>query len=188
MTIDTFAFDAASESLIAQIIGRYPPGRKASAVMPLLDLAQRQCGGWLPSSAIEEVATRLGMPKMRVQEVASFYTMFNTKPVGKHHVQICTTTPCWLRGSDAIVEVCKAKLGINMGEVTADGTFSVMEVECLGACVNAPMVQINDDYYEDLTGEGMAKLLDRLASGETVPGHSELGRRGAEPCKKGDTL
>ena len=135
-----------------------------SAVLPLLDLAQRQCGGWLPHPAIEAVAVMLKMPVIRVHEIASFYTMFNLKPVGKHHVQICRTMPCWLRGSEDIKTACEAHLGIPTGQVTPNGKFSLGEVECLGACINAPVVQINDDYYENLTPESVKSLLTGLAN------------------------
>lgn len=128
------------------ILSIYPEGHKRAAMIPLLDLAQRQ-HGWLPISAMHKVAEVLELPNMRVYEVATFYTMFMRKPTGKYHVQVCTTTPCWLRGSDEVLEVCKKKLGINVGETSKDMKFTISEVECLGACVNAPMVAINDDYY-----------------------------------------
>lgn len=156
---NTFKFNDKNLQKAEQIVKKYPPGRQHSAVLPLLDLAQRQSSGWLPQAAIEYVAGFLDMPYMRAFEVATFYTMFNLKPVGKHHIQVCTTTPCWLRGSDEIVKTCKDELGINCGEVTEDGRFSLVEVECLGACVNAPLVQINDDYYEDLTPEKMVEVI-----------------------------
>jgi len=162
----TFAFTPENMELAQRIIAKYPPGRQQSAVMPLLDLAQRQNGNWLPRVAIDYVADMLEMPRIRAHEVATFYTMYNLRPVGKHFVQVCTTTPCWLRGSDEIVHACEKKLGINLGETTADGQFTLVEVECLGACVNAPMVQIGDDFYEDLTPETVEKILDALARGE----------------------
>lgn len=176
-----FLFTPENKAVADSHIAKYPEGRQASAVLPLLDLAQRQCGGWLPQAAIEEVAKILGMPAIRVYEVASFYTMFNLKPVGKYHVQLCGTTPCWLRGAGDIKASCLDKLGIKEGEVTADGQFSVVEVECLGACVNAPMVQINDDFYEDLTPELMAKILDDLASGVGCKSGSQIGRQTSAP-------
>ncbi|MCL4164687.1 UNVERIFIED_CONTAM: hypothetical protein GTU68_016142, partial [Idotea baltica] len=132
------------------IISIYPTGHKKAAVIPLLDLAQRQNGGWLPLNAMHKVADLLEMPRMRVYEVATFYTMFMRNPVGKFHLQVCTTTPCWLRGSDDVMKAVKAKLGIENGQTTKDGLFTLSEVECLGACVNAPMIQINDDYYVSL--------------------------------------
>lgn len=158
------SFNFSSENLtrIDDIISRYPKDRQRSAVLPLLDLAQRQSGGWLPRAAIECVATILDMPFIRAYEIATFYTMFNLKPVGIYHVQICTTTPCWLGGSDDILKTCEKKLGIKCGEITHDGQFSLVEVECLGACINAPVVQINDDYYEDLTIEITENLIDNL--------------------------
>lgn len=172
----SFEFTPENLELAKRIIAKYPPGRQQSAVMPLLDLAQRQNANWLPRVAIDYVADLLEMPRIRAHEVATFYTMYNLKPVGKHFVQVCTTTPCWLRGSDDIVHACEKKLGIGLGETTDDGQFTLVEVECLGACVNAPMVQINDDYYEDLTPETMGKVLDALARGETPPDGPQNGR------------
>ncbi len=169
-------------------IAKYPAGRQASAVLPLLDLAQRQSGNWLPRAAMDTVADLLGMARMRVYEVATFYSMFNLKPVGKHFFQICTTTPCWLRGSDEIVETCRNKLGIGIGETTADGKFSLTEVECLGACVNAPVIQVNDDFYEDLDGSSTEALIDSLARGETPPRGSALKRQGSAPVTGPRTL
>ncbi|KAI2623766.1 thioredoxin-like [2Fe-2S] ferredoxin-domain-containing protein [Xylaria nigripes] len=158
-----FKFNAQNEVLMAKIIERYPPQYKKAAVMPLLDLGQRQ-HGFTSISVMNEVARLLEMPPSRVYEVASFYTMYNRTPVGKFHVQACTTTPCQLGGcgSDAIVKAIKEELGIKQGETTKDGLFTFIEVECLGACVNAPMIQINDDYYEDLTPETTKKLLSGL--------------------------
>ncbi|MFY9288538.1 MAG: NADH-quinone oxidoreductase subunit NuoE [Alphaproteobacteria bacterium] len=168
------------------IIAKYPEGRQASAVIPLLDIAQRQSGNWLPRAAIEYVGEMLEMPEIRVYEVATFYTMFNLQPVGQHFIQVCTTTPCWLRGSADIVKACKDKLHIDKGETTSDGKFSLTEVECLGACVNAPMVQINDDFFEDLTPELMTKLIDDLAAGKKPDVGSQTGRRGS-CAQKGPT-
>lgn len=158
----SFNFNNENLAKAQAIIKQYPEGKQKSAILPLLDLAQRQMHGWLPKAAIEYVAQFLNLPFIRAYEVATFYTMFNLKPVGKHHIQICTTTPCWLRGSDQIVTACQKKLGIALGQTTDDKKFSLTEVECLGACVNAPVVQINDDYYEDLTEEKMIELIDRL--------------------------
>lgn len=160
-----FTFDKKNLELAANIIKKYPPEGKRSAVLPLLDLAQRQNGGWLSVPAIEYVAGLLEMPYMRAYEVATFYTMFNLKPVGKHHIQICTTTPCWLRGSDNIVKICEKKLNIKISETTEDQMFTLSEIECLGACINAPVVQINDDYYEDLTQEKMEVIINKLQNG-----------------------
>jgi len=183
-----FAFTAENLAQAKTIIARYPPRRQASAVMPLLDLAQRQHDNWLPQAAMDHVAELLEMPRIRVYEVASFYTMYNLAPVGRHLVQICTTTPCWLRGSDAIVDACKHKLGIGFNETTADGMFTLLEVECLGACVNAPMMQVNDDYYEDLSEESVERILDALARGETPPAGSQSGRHSSEPAGGRTTL
>jgi NADH dehydrogenase (ubiquinone) flavoprotein 2 len=169
----SFQFSQSNQKKVADIIALYPQGRQKSAVMPLLDLVQRQTaeeganasppyGGWIPRAAMDHIAEVLEMAPVRVYEVATFYSMYNLAPVGKYLVQVCTTTPCWLCGSSKIVQACEDHLGIHAGETTKDGKFSVVEVECLGACVNAPMVQINDDYYEDLTAESMKKLLDIL--------------------------
>jgi NADH-quinone oxidoreductase subunit E len=166
-----FAFTADNAAQAKKVIARYPEGRQQSAVMALLDLAQRQVGaetntqGWLPVPVIEYVAAELGMPYMRAYEVATFYTMYNLAPVGRFHVQVCGTTPCMLRGSDDVFAACKAK-GLAKGATTPDGLFTLTEVECLGACANAPMVQINDDNYEDLTHESMTAILNDLAAGK----------------------
>ena len=166
-----FAWSEANAKSAADIVSRYPAGRQASASIPFLDLAQRQVGamtgtqGWLPIPVIEFVARELEMAPIRVQEVASFYTMFNLVPVGKYHVQVCGTTPCMLRGSDDVLAAC-AKRGLKKGATTADGLFTLTEVECLGACANAPMVQINDDNFEDLNEERMTAILDALADGK----------------------
>jgi NADH-quinone oxidoreductase E subunit len=176
-----FAFSAENLARAETICARYPADRKASATIALLDLAQRQNGGWLSPEAIEYVAKYLEVAPIRVYEVVSFYSMFNTKPVGKHFIQVCRTTPCWLRGSDGITETCKKKLGVGLREVTADGLFSIVEVECLGACANAPMVQINDHYYEDLTPERMAAIIDELRAGKEVKVGSQTGRLSSAP-------
>ncbi|HKX91964.1 MAG TPA: NADH-quinone oxidoreductase subunit NuoE [Sphingomicrobium sp.] len=166
-----FAWTDAHAAKAKEIVARYPEGRQMSAVIPLLDLAQRQVGaetqtqGWLPIPVMEFVANELGMPYVRVLEVATFYTMFNLAPVGRFHVQVCGTTPCMLRGSDDVLEACY-KRGLRKGATTDDGLFTLTEVECLGACANAPMVQINDDNYEDLTEESMGAILDALAAGQ----------------------
>ena len=176
-----FAFNEENRKRAETIIARYPEGRQQSAVIPLLDIAQRQNGGWLSESAIAHVAEVLDMAPIRVHEVVSFYTMFYTKPVGRHLIQVCRTTPCWLRGSDDLTRACLEKLGTRIGEVSADGKFSVMEVECLGACANAPMVQINDDYYEDLTPESLLRVLDALAAEREIDVGSQSGRQGSAP-------
>lgn len=147
-----------------EIIGKYPNGRQQSAVMPLLDMAQRQHHNWIPKAAMDYIAEMLEMPPIKVYEIATFYTMYNIKPVGKHLLQVCRTTPCWLRGSDEVMATCNKKLGIKVGETTDDNKFTLVEVECLGACVNAPVVQINDDYYENMTSEKMETLIDELSN------------------------
>jgi NADH-quinone oxidoreductase E subunit len=169
-------------------IAKYPPGRQQSAVLPLLDLAQRQSGGWLPLAAMHCVADLLEMPRIRVYEVATFYTMLNLRPVGRYLLQACTTTPCWLRGSDAVVAACEKKLGIGIGGTTEDGLFTLVEVECLGACVNAPILQVNDDFYEDLDGASTEALLDALRAGKPPPPGSMIGRRGSAPIRGKTTL
>jgi NADH dehydrogenase (ubiquinone) flavoprotein 2 len=175
-----FAFTAENLETAKAIIAKYPSNRQQSAVMPLLDLAQRQFGGWLPRVAMDVVADMLSMPRIKAYEVATFYSMYNLKPVGKHFVQVCTTTPCWLVGSEGVVNACKKHLGIGLGETTADGKFTLVEVECLGACVNAPMAQINDDYFEDLNPENTVALLQALADGKPVKVGSQTGRRGSQ--------
>ncbi len=182
MSSEAFRFSDANMSAARAIIARYPAGRQASAVMPLLDLAQRQLGGWLTREAMDTVAEMLDMPPVRVYEVATFYTMYNLEPVGRHVVQICTTTPCWLKGSDAIVQACEKRLGIKLGETTRDGEFTLREVECLGACVNAPMAQIGDLYYEDLTPENTVALLDALERGQQPKPGPQSGRKSSEPA------
>lgn len=177
-----FAWTKENAKRAKLLVERYPPGRQASAVIPLLDLAQRQIGaetrtqGWLPIPVIEFVAAELGMPRMRAYEVATFYTMFNLAPVGRFHVQVCGTTPCMLRGSDDVLAACYAK-GLKKGHTSGDGLFTLTEVECLGACANAPMVQINDDNYEDLTFASMTKLLDALAKGKAVKPGPQVKRQ-----------
>jgi NADH-quinone oxidoreductase subunit E len=175
----SFAFTPENLVKAKYVIAKYPEVRAQSALIPLLQLAQEQHDNWLPRAAMDYVADLLETPRIRAYEVATFYTMFNRVPVGKNFIQICTTTPCWLRGSDDIKQACKNKLGVNPGETTADGKFTVVEVECLGACVNAPMVQINDDYYEDLDANLMGKLIDDLAAGRKPAAGSLTGRRGS---------
>ncbi|AIK95969.1 NADH dehydrogenase [Candidatus Paracaedibacter acanthamoebae] len=177
------AFRFSSENLekVNAHIAKYPAGRQASAVIPLLDIGQRQNGGWVSQGVIEEIAQILGMPAIRVHEVAAFYTMFNLKPVGKHHIQLCGTTPCWLRGAADLKKACMNRLNIDEGGVSADGKFSLIEVECLGACVNAPVVQINDDFFEDLTPESFVQIIDDLANGKEVKVGSQIGRQCSAP-------
>ena len=171
---ESFTFTKAYQKKINEILTLYPKGRQQSAVMPLLDLAQRQVGeegakadpvygGWIPRAAMDHIAELLEMHPIKVYEVCSFYSMYNMAPVGKYLVQICGTTPCWLCGSDEVIQACKDYTGVGLNETTKDGKFTLMEVECLGACVNAPMVQINDDYYEDLTSETTKELLSALS-------------------------
>ena len=179
---EVFAFSAENAELAKAELAKYPAGREASAVMPLLSLAQRQSGGWLSQGAMDTVATMTGLPAIRVYEVATFYTMYNLKPVGKNHVQVCTNIACMLKGSDEIVKVCKKRLGLAFGETSSDGNFTLSEVECLGACVNAPMMQINDDFYEDLTSETAEAVLQKLANGETPKPGPQSGRKGCEPA------
>ena len=188
MTDQAFKFSGANKALTKTVIAKYPQGRQASAVLPLLDLAQRQNDGWLTTSALDHVAGVLDMAPVRVYEVATFYTMFNLKPVGKHHVQICTTTPCWLRGSDGVLDACKKNLGVEPGETTADGTFTLDEVECLAACVNAPMVQIGDDYYEDLDADSITQILIDLAAGKTPAPGPRVKRQTSAPVTGAKTL
>ncbi len=183
-----FAFTAENVAKADALIAKYPAGRQQSAVMPLLDLAQRQNAGWLSQAAIKYVADYLGMAPIRVQEVVTFYTMYNLQPIGQHLVEVCTTTPCWLRGSDAIVEACENHLGIACGDTTADGKFTLKQVECLGACVNAPMMQIGDHYYEDLDPQSTVALLEALAKGEQPKPGSQSGRQNSAPAGGPTTL
>jgi NADH-quinone oxidoreductase E subunit len=179
--LEEFEFSKENLRKAKEIVAKYPSGKQKSAILPLLDLAQRQAGGWLPRPVLDYVGEFLGLPAIRVYEVASFYTMFHLQPVGENLIQVCRTTPCWLRGSDEITKKCKSKLGIEIGETTTDGKFSLIEVECLGACVNAPMVQINDDYFEDLTAESMEKIIDDLADGKKIKIGSQTGRQCSAP-------
>ena len=176
----SFAFSAENRAECDRIIAKYPKGRQASAVLPMLYVAQRQ-EGWVPRAAMDVIAGILDMAPIRVYEVATFYTMFNLQPVGKYHLQVCRTTPCWLRGADQMSETCKRKLGIGLKETTKDGMFSLVEVECLGACANAPVVQVNDDFYEDLDPKKLEWLLDELAAGRKPQYGSQIGRQGAAP-------
>jgi NADH-quinone oxidoreductase subunit E len=184
----SFAFDAESEREIAPLLTKYPPARRASAVIPLLYVVQEQMNrttgsGWVPRVAMDAVAARLGMAPIRVYEVATFYLMFNTSPIGRYHLQICTTTPCWLRGSDDVVRACRDETGIaGWDETSADRVFTMSEVECLGACVNAPMLQVsNGDYYEDLDYERTRALLQALRRGERPAAGSTIGRQTSAP-------
>jgi NADH-quinone oxidoreductase subunit E len=182
-----FSFSKDNLAWAKQQIAKYPEGRQASAIIPLLWRAQEQNGGWLPEVAIRYVADFLGMAHIRGLEVATFYTMFNLQPVGKFHVQFCGTTPCRLRGADDIEKVCRKRIG-EQGHVTDDGKFSWIEVECLGACVNAPMVQIGADYYEDLTPESFGKVLDGLAAGKKPKPGPQVDRQLSAPVGGATTL
>jgi NADH-quinone oxidoreductase subunit E len=185
---ESFAFDAESEAKITTILKRYPEGKQASAVIPLLYVAQRQMGrltqsAWVPRVAMDVIAARLSMPPIRVYEVATFYFMFNMKPIGRHHLQLCGTTPCMLRGSDDVLRACKDAGGLKgVGDTSADGLFTLTEVECLGACVNAPILQIDDDYYEDLDYESAVKLLEAFKRGERPRSGSAIGRQASAPA------
>ncbi len=177
---DSFAFTPENMDWSAIQIAKYPAGRQASAVLPLLWQAQRQGGGWLSEPAIRFVADMLDMPYMRALEVATFYSMFNLSPVGEYFVQLCGTTPCWLRGADDLKAVCRRQIG-EPGDISEDGKLSWIEVECLGACVNAPMVQVNDDFYEDLTADTFERLLEDLRHGRNVMTGPQNGRQASAP-------
>lgn len=183
-----FAFTADNKKWAAGQIAKYPEGRQESAVMPLLTRAQDQNSGWLSTAAIEHVAEFLGMPVIRVLEVATFYSMYNLKPVGKHVIEICTTTPCWLRGSDAVVAAAREELGIDMGETTKDGEFTIMEVECAGACVNAPVCAIHRKYYEDLDGDSIRAIIRSLKEGNTPDAGPQIERQKSAPVGGPTTL
>lgn len=177
----SFAFTAENAEWARKQIAKYPQGKQASAIIPLLWRAQEQHDGWLPEPAIRTVADMLGMDYIRALEVATFYTMFNLSPVGEHFVQLCGTTPCWLRGADELKEVCRRHIGPE-GKVSADGKFSWMEVECLGACVNAPMVQINADFFEDLDAASLERVLNNLREGKAVTPGPQNERHASEPA------
>lgn len=182
----SFQWSEANVAKVKEIIGRYPPGRQHSAIMPLLDLAQRQVGaethtqGWLPVPVIEYIAQQIDMPYIRALEVATFYTMYNLAPVGRYHVQVCGTTPCMLRGSDDVFKACKDK-GLSKGHTTADGLFTLTEVECMGNCANAPMVQVNDDNFEDLTYDTTMAILNALEKGEVPKSGPQIKRQFSAP-------
>ena len=181
---EIFEWSERNFSKVKIVIEKYPAGKQQSAVIPILDLAQRQNNGWLNRSAIEKVSETLSMSFIRVMEVVSFYSMFNLEPVGKNFIQICRTTPCWLRGSNKLLDVVKEVTGCNLGETSEDKKFTLVEVECLGACCNSPMVQINDDYYEDLTEENFKNLLLKLIENEKIYTGSQIGRQSSEPKRK----
>lgn len=177
----TFAFTRDNEAWADAQIKKYPPGRQASAVIPLLWKAQEQNSGWVSEPAMRTIADKLGMSYMRVYEIATFYTMFNLAPVGDHLIQVCTTTPCWLRGSDSVVSACKKQIGPRQQTVSADGKLSWMEVECLGGCVNAPVVQIGSDYFEDVDGAAMERIIGDLRAGKQPGVGSQTGRQTSAP-------
>ncbi len=185
---EVFEFSAENKALAEKIVAKYPEGRQASAVMPLLDLAQKQNGGWLNVPAIEAVARYLDMPYIRAYEVATFYTMYHLEPQGKHVVEICTTTPCWLRNSAEVERACRDVLGVDYGETSADGLFSMHEVECLGACVNAPMVSIDREYYEDLDYDSMKRILEAFKRGEKPKSGPQIERQTSAPVGGPTTL
>ena len=181
-----FAFDAESEAQIGKIIARYPAGKQASAVIPLLYVVQRQMGrqtgsAWVPRVAMDLMGERLSMPPIRVYEVATFYFMFNMKPIGRFHLQLCGTTPCMLRGSDDVMRACHDAAHVKVGQTSADGLFTLTEVECLGACVNAPVLQVDDDYYEDLDYDRTVALIEALKRGERPKPGSTIGRQTSAP-------
>ena len=181
---DLFEWSETNFLKVKKIIEIYPSGRKQSTVMPLLDLAQRQNKGWLNKKALEKVAETLSMSFIRVLEVATFYSMFNLKPIGKNYIQICRTTPCWLRGSDKLLNIAKEITGCSLGDTSEDKKFTVVEVECLGACCNAPMVQINDDYFEDLNEDNFKRLLINLRDDKEISKGSQIGRLSSNPERK----
>ena len=178
--LTTFSFNNQNQETALQILKKYPEERKQSAVMPLLDLAQRQNDNWLSRDVVEYVANYLEMPFIRVWEVVTFYSMYYTKYNGKYLVQVCSTTPCWLRGSDQVAKACKEMISLEQNTVSKDGLFSWMQVECLGACVNAPLVQINDDYYEDLTYDTTVNILQSLIDGKKIEVGSQSGRKSSK--------
>ena len=179
-----FEWSKENFSIAKKIIKKYPATKQQSAVIPLLDLAQRQNKGWLNKNAIEKVAETLSMSVMRVLEVATFYSMFNLEPVGTNYIQICRTTPCWLRGSNQLVEIAKEVIDCNLGETSQNKEFTVVEVECLGACCNAPVIQINDDYYEDLDKKNFREILDNLKNKKNIKTGSQIGRQSSNPKRE----
>lgn len=183
-----FEFTPALRAEADEIVARYPEGRRMSAVLPVLDLVQRRNGGWVTTEMVDAVAGYLDMAPIRVYEVATFYTMINLEPVGETVVEVCTTTPCWLRGCDGIVRACEETLGIGLGDTSADGRFTLREVECLGACVNAPVVRVNDDYYEDLDPDRARAVLAAVSRGAPPPPGPQTGRAASAPASGPTTL
>jgi NADH-quinone oxidoreductase subunit E len=186
--IDSFSFTPENDAKARAILKRYPEGRQASAILPLLTLAQAQHGGWLPQAALDYLASYLEMPRIRVYEVASFYDMFNTRPVGRVQIRVCRTTPCWLCGSDNVLKACEETLGIKVGQSTEDGRFFLREFECLGACANAPIMWVDDDFYEDLDGPKTKAIIEALQRGERPKAGSQIGRQGSMPVGGKTTL
>jgi NADH-quinone oxidoreductase subunit E len=192
--VESFAFDAQSDAELTVLVGRYPAGKQASAVIPGLYVVQhqmkRQTGSaWVPVKGMDALAARLDMAPIRVYEVATFYYMFNMAPIGKYHLQLCTTTPCWLRGSDDVVAACREATGIKgWKETSADGLFTMTEVECVGGCVNAPIIQVDDDYYEDMDREKTLSLIAALREGKPPPRGSMIGRQNSAPVGGPTTL
>ena len=185
---ENFEFNTENLNKAEKIIKKYPEGKEQSAVMPLLYLAQKQNNNWIPLAAIKFIGKYLGMPYIKVYEVATFYSMYNLAPVGKNFIQVCTTTPCMLRGAYEIVEACKEKISSKENELSENNNCSWVEVECLGACINAPMIQINDDYYEDLDKEKTLKIIDQILKGEKPKPGSYRGRKNSEPENNRKTL
>ena len=179
-----FSFTAENLREAKVVLKRYPKDYPEGALMPLLTLAQKQSQGWLPKKAIEYIASFLKVSEIKVLEIATFYSMYNLRPVGKNHIEVCTTTPCMLRGSDNILKVCEKFLNINSGSVTKDRRFSLTEVECLGACVNAPVIKIDQDYFEDLDSKSTLSLLNGLAENKTIKKGSQIMRKGTEPIRR----
>ena len=178
-----FEFTEANKKKALEVQKNYPQGYKESSIMPLLTLAQEQCGGWLPKKSIEYVANFLKVSEMRVLELATFYSMYNLSPVGKYHIEVCTTTPCMLRGAEDIVNICKRKLNLEVGKMSQKNLFSLVEVECLGACVNAPVAKIGDHYYEDLNEENFEKIIENITNNKKINKGSQILRKGSEPYK-----
>jgi NADH-quinone oxidoreductase E subunit len=186
--VERFAFTPENLAEAQKVMARYPAGKQGSAVLALLHLAQAQHGGWLPQAALDHVADMLGMRRIRIYEIATFYDMYNTAPTGRVQVRVCTTTPCWLCGSDEVMAAANAALGIEVGETTVDGRFFLREFECLGACSNAPVLWIDDDFYEDLDGPKTTAILEALKRGERLPPGPQSARQGSEPLGGKTTL
>lgn len=180
----SFEFSVSNKKKANDIIKTYPKNYKESSIMPLLTLAQNQCGGWIPKKALQYISEFLNVSEIRVLELATFYSMYNLSPIGKFHIEVCTTTPCMLRGAEKILENCKKNLNLNIGEISENKMFSIIEVECLGACVNAPIAKIGEHYYEDLNEDYMTKILNNIKSGKKINKGSQLSRKGSEPYDK----